>query len=74
MARSQGAHQPWPPAVRRPTVRRLVWALTGDGFFWPAFPIAGWGIGLAFHAWDAYGRVGFTEGKVRREMDHLRAS
>jgi class 3 adenylate cyclase len=26
------------------------WALTGHGFFWPFFPIAGWGIGLGMHA------------------------
>jgi class 3 adenylate cyclase len=25
------------------------WALTGHGFFWPFFPIAGWGIGLGMH-------------------------
>ena len=23
-----------------------IWALTGADFFWPVFPIAGWGIGL----------------------------
>ena len=27
-----------------------IWALTGHGFFWPFFPIAGWGIGLGCHA------------------------
>jgi len=27
-----------------------IWALTGHGFFWPFFPIAGWGIGLGMHA------------------------
>ncbi len=26
------------------------WALTGHGFFWPFFPIAGWGIALGLHA------------------------
>jgi class 3 adenylate cyclase len=26
------------------------WALTGHGFFWPFFPIAGWGVGLGMHA------------------------
>ncbi len=26
-----------------------IWALTGGGFFWPFFPIAGWGIGLGSH-------------------------
>lgn len=27
-----------------------IWAVTGDGFFWPFFPIAGWGVGLGMHA------------------------
>ena len=34
-----------------------IWVATGAGFFWPAFPIGGWGIGLAFHAWDVYRRA-----------------
>ena len=27
-----------------------IWALTGGGYFWPIWPILGWGIGLAGHA------------------------
>jgi len=49
----------------------LIWAATGSGFFWPVFPIAGWGIGLAFHARDAYGRTYPTEDEIRREMERL---
>ena len=49
----------------------LIWAVTGPGFFWPVFPIAGWGIGLAFHARDAYGRTYPTEDEIRREMGRL---
>lgn len=30
----------------------VIWNLTGGGFFWPAFPMFGWGIGLVFHALD----------------------
>jgi hypothetical protein len=26
-----------------------IWAASGAGFFWPAAPMAGWGIGLALH-------------------------
>ena len=29
-----------------------IWAFTGAGFFWPAFPLFGWGIGLVLNAWD----------------------
>ncbi len=27
-----------------------IWALTGAGYFWPIWPILGWGIGVASHA------------------------
>jgi len=48
-----------------------VWLMTGSGFFWPIFPIVGWGIGLAFHAYDVYNGPP-SEGDVQREMDRLR--
>jgi hypothetical protein len=50
----------------------MIWAFTGAGYFWPIFPIAGWGIGVAANAWDAFGREPVTEQRVQREMDHLR--
>jgi hypothetical protein len=51
----------------------VVWAMTGSGFFWPAFPLLGWGIGLFFHGWQTY-TAGPREERIRREMDHLRAA
>jgi hypothetical protein len=48
-----------------------IWALTGAGFFWPVFPIAGWGIGLVFHAWDVY-RKPFSVDQIRHEMERIR--
>ena len=54
------------------TLLIVIWALTGRGFFWPVFPLMGWGIGLIFHAWDVYGR-GPSEDRIRREMDRLRS-
>lgn len=33
-----------------------VWALTGAGYFWPVWPMLGWGIGLVSHA--GRGRAG----------------
>ena len=48
-----------------------IWAVTGAGFFWPVFPILGWGLGLFFHAWDVYQRPP-TEDQIRREMDRLK--
>jgi 2TM domain len=49
-----------------------VWWLTTQGFFWPVFPIGGWGIGVVANAWDAYGPDHVTEERIRREMDRLR--
>jgi hypothetical protein len=47
-----------------------VWAMTDVGFFWPIFPIVGWGIGIVFHAWDAFARPP-SEERIRREMERL---
>jgi hypothetical protein len=49
----------------------VIWAVTGSGFFWPIFPILGWGIGVAANAWDVYGRKPFSEDEIRRETERL---
>jgi hypothetical protein len=49
----------------------VIWAVTGAGFFWPAFVIAGWGIGVAANAWDVYGRKPITEEEIRRETERM---
>ena len=39
------------------TLLVVIWMMTDPhGFFWPVFPIAGWGIGVIMNAWDVYGR------------------
>jgi len=48
-----------------------IWAITGAGFFWPIFPIMGWGIGVAFHALDTY-RGEPTETEISAEMNKIR--
>lgn len=50
-----------------------IWLVTSPGgFFWPIFPILGWGIGLAFHVWDVYSPEKPSEEKIQREIDRLR--
>ena len=50
----------------------VIWLLTDpNGFFWPVFPIVGWGIGGIMNAWDVYGRQEITEEDIHREMEHL---
>lgn len=50
----------------------IIWAMTGASFFWPVFPIAGWGIGLVAHAMDVYWKHDPTETEISSEMDRLR--
>lgn len=49
----------------------VIWAVTGAGFFWPVFPLIGWGIGLFFHGWDVY-QGEPSEARIQREMDRLK--
>ncbi|HEU4980346.1 MAG TPA: 2TM domain-containing protein [Solirubrobacterales bacterium] len=50
-----------------------IWAISGAGYFWPAWVLGGWGIGLALHAWDTYGRRRtIAEDEIAREMEKLR--
>ena len=48
-----------------------IWAMTTAAFFWPIFPIVGWGLGVLANAWDAYGGDEPTERQVNREMTRL---
>jgi hypothetical protein len=43
----------------------VIWAMTGSGFFWPIFPMAGWGIGVVA---NALGRL--QPGHADGEPDH----
>ena len=52
----------------------VIWLVTGSDFFWPIFPIAGWGIAVAANAWDVYGRKPISEGEIQQEMSRLRGS
>ena len=49
----------------------VIWAVTGAGYFWPVWVIAGWGIGLLLHIWEVYGHRPITEDDIQREMDRL---
>jgi hypothetical protein len=50
----------------------IVWYFTGRGYFWPMWVMIGWGIGLAFNAWDVYGRGEISDAEVQAEMEKLR--
>ena len=50
----------------------LIWSVTGRGYFWPIWPISGWGIGLAMHAWNAFFAKPITEEDIRQEIERGR--
>jgi len=45
-----------------------VWFMSGGGYFWPAWVIGGWGIGLVLNAWEVLFRRPITEADIQREM------
>jgi uncharacterized ion transporter superfamily protein YfcC len=50
----------------------VIWTVTSHGgFFWPAFLMVGWGIGVVMHAWDAFFRSEITEEDVDRELARM---
>ena len=54
------------------TLLVTVWFMTSPtSFFWPIFPLLGWGIGLAFSVWEVYSPQP-SEDRIKREMERLR--
>ena len=50
----------------------VIWAVPSPGgFFWPIFPIVGWGIGVIMNAWDVYFAEDFSEEDIDKEIEHL---
>ena len=50
----------------------VIWAVTSPGgFFWPVFPLVGWGIGVVMNAWDVFVAEEVTDERIQREMEHL---
>jgi len=50
----------------------LVWTLTGAGYFWPAWVLGLWGIGLVLHAWEAFVRRPVTDADIEAELQRHR--
>ena len=51
----------------------MIWFLTGAGYIWPIWPMAGWGIGVIFHYMFEYRTSSFLSEeeeykKLKREM------
>ncbi|HEX4980681.1 MAG TPA: 2TM domain-containing protein [Ilumatobacteraceae bacterium] len=48
------------------------WAVTGAGYFWPGWVLAGWGVLLLLDAWSLYFRRPITEEEIDEEMRRRR--
>jgi len=50
----------------------ILWAATGaHGYFWPIFPMVGWGIGVIMNAWDVFHDDEIDESDIQSEMRRL---
>lgn len=47
----------------------VIWLVTGQHFFWPVFPVAGWGVGVVMNAWGVYWRPEITEPDIEQEIE-----
>lgn len=55
----------------------IIWALTGDGYPWFAWPLGGWGIGLMFHFLGVYffnKETDWERREIEREAQRIRQS
>ncbi len=47
----------------------LIWAMTSTTYFWPVWPMLGWGIGVVAHAVSVYVRPSeISETQIDREL------
>lgn len=53
------------------TLLVVIWAASGAGYFWPIWPIVGWGVALALHAWRTFGQKPISEDDIVEEMHRL---
>ena len=47
-----------------------IWALSGSGYFWPAWVMAAWAVGIVFQVWD-YLRGPVTDAAVDVELRRM---
>ncbi len=52
----------------------VIWVMTNlGGYFWPIWPMAGWGIAIVLHGWETYRGPSITEADIQREIERNRA-
>lgn len=48
-----------------------LWAMSGGGYFWPAWVLLGWGVCVVMNAWDVFVRRPITEADIDREVERF---
>ncbi|MGA8583462.1 MAG: 2TM domain-containing protein [Roseiarcus sp.] len=46
-----------------------IWAITSRGYFWPIWPMLGWGVGLGMNYWSVFLRKPISDDEIRRELE-----
>jgi len=46
-----------------------IWAITSRGYFWPIWPILGWGVGLGANYRRAFLQRPISDDEIRRELE-----
>jgi hypothetical protein len=49
-----------------------IWFFTSRDYFWPIWPMLGWGIGIFFHWFGISKQLDITEDRIQEEMNRLR--
>lgn len=55
----------------------IIWVVTGAGFPWFVFPLAGWGIGILFHLLGVFvfsRQTDWEKRQIEREVERLKKS
>ncbi|GAB97104.1 hypothetical protein BJY21_003182 [Kineosphaera limosa] len=50
----------------------VVWVASGAGYFWPIWPMMGWGLGLALHGMSLTWNSKPSEKEIAQEADKIR--
>ncbi len=46
-----------------------IWAIASRGYFWPIWPMLGWGFGLGLNYWSVFLRKPISDDEIRRELE-----
>jgi len=48
------------------------WVVSGRGYFWPGWVLAGWGVALFLDAWNVWFQKPITDAEIEHELRNQR--